>query len=149
MAKPTLAQTEPEFRASISRILDGKDAGLSNPRPDYDTVQAREFHDEMKQGRKEAAYVQALEAHGFRFFPDSALLARGVAPTGQGLWRHPRVLYQMAFTPDEVVANFDSPEAFDKWVKEHKSTKELLARHRAGQVSRGEVAAAKIVIARG
>lgn len=148
--RPTLLETEPQFRETVGRVLDGKDHGLADPRPRFDPQQAREFRDETVQGRQIESFRPALEAHGFRFWPDLELARRGLAPTGEGLWRHPSRLYQMAFTPGEVLAGFPGgPEAFDRWVRVHKAGKDLQVQRERGLVTRATAKEAKIVIARG
>lgn len=136
--KPTLQETEPQFRETIGRMLEGRDHGLVNPRPAIDLQQAKEFRAEQIQGRKEEAYVTALEAHGFRFAPDAELAARGRAPTGEGLWYHPSQLYKLAFTPGEILAGFPTPEEFYRWVMAHKRGKELQRQKERGLVTPAE-----------
>lgn len=148
--RPTLLQTEPQFRESLGRVLDGKDHGLVDPRPKFDPQQAKEFRAETVQGRQIEAYRQVLESHGFRFWPDHELARRGAAPTGEGVWRHPSRLYQMALTPGEILSGYPGgPEEFDRWVTAHKAGKQLQLQREKGLVTRGEAAEAKIVIARG
>jgi hypothetical protein len=148
--RPTLLQTEHQFRESMGRVIEGQDHGLADPRPRFDPKQAQEFRAETVQGRQIEAFRQALEAHGFRFFSDHEMARMGLAPTGEGLWRHPSRVYQMAFTPGEILAGFpEGPEAFDRWVRAHKAGKDLQRQREKGLVSAATAAEAKIVIARG
>lgn len=143
----TLHENEPDFRETVARLVEGKDHGQVNPQPAFDPKQAKEFRAEAIHGRKEDAYVQALEFHGFRFWPDLELARAGGAPTGQGLWRHPDRRYELAFTPDDLMAMFTNPEHFDRWVRAHKKAIDLKAEmSRRSAVERQE---ARIVIARG
>lgn len=134
---PGLRQTEAEFRDSIQRVMNGSDASSTNPQPKFDPKQAGEFREECLRGRKEEAYVKSLEHHGFAYFTDAQLVAAGQMPTGQGMWRHPNAGYGMAYTPDDVVSLFLTPEDFDRWVTAHKAGKKLEAKRRKGLVTAG------------
>jgi len=121
----TLHENEPDFRETVGRLLDRTDYGRTPVQPAFDPQVHKDFRDECVRGRKEEAYVQSLEANGFRYWPDAELARRGLFPTGQGIWRHPERRYELAFTGDDLLAMFPTPEAFDRWVKAHKKGRDL------------------------
>lgn len=119
---------EAQFRETARNIRERSDHGLSDQRPAFDPKQAAEFKEDCLQGRRAAQYETALVNHGFRYHPDHRLVEHGMNPTGEGLWRHPNKLYQLAFKPTDLPANFpDGPEQFDRWVRAHKRGKEMAA----------------------
>lgn len=143
----TLHENEGDFRETISRLAEGKDHGLVNPHPQFDPKQAAEFRAEVVHGRKEDAFVQALEFHGFQYWPPLEMARRGMMPTKDGLWFHPDRRYELAFTPEDLMGMYPNPEAFDRWVRAHKKAVDL--RQEMAKRSAAERQEARIVIARG
>lgn len=143
----TLAQNEQDFRETVGRLKDRTDHGLTETRPAFDPKIAREFREEAAHGRKEEAYVQALEAAGLRFFPDVELIRAGRFPTGEGLWIHPDARYELAFTGADLLGGFQGPEHFDRWIKAHKKAIDLRAE--LANRTPAERREARIILARG
>lgn len=96
-------------------------------RPELDVVQQREYIAQSKDGRTAEAFKTVLEYHGFKLHPPGCVCpgCRAVYHD-DGIWRHDRL--QMAYTPDDVAMHFPSPERFDQWAREQKTSKRLQAK---------------------
>lgn len=118
-----------EFQATLARLKAGTDYGSDKNRV-FDPVLHRDVIAESVKGRKIENYKVALEAMGFRYIPPTHLppYPNGSMHT-EGEWRCSR--YRMAFTDNEVLAWFASPEELVKWVQRAVLKKQM---QRAGLV---------------
>lgn len=122
------------FQATMERIESKLDYGYENPRPELDVKQQREFLEEQSQGKGDEPYRQALEYHGFKWYPlEKLALMPGTTLKTEGEWRSDRL--KLAFTPRDLTTGFpQGPEQFDRHIRE-----EIMRRQVAkGRVSKGD-----------
>lgn len=123
---------EASFRESERRVRANQDHGIVPVRPRFDAQQFAEHRANHVQKRSIEDYRTVLETFGFRFIPDEQLIASGAFPTGSGLWRNERL--QEAFSTDDILSMFPTPQEFDAWIRKKAKAAQL-----ARAVSRGEL----------
>lgn len=102
----------------MERLSEGRGFGDGNLRPSFDPKLHRDVVAETIRGRKIGDYRQALEAHGFRFYPPERLPRwnNGQQRT-EGEWRSERT--RLALTEQEVLMH-ETPQKFWEWVEKVK-----------------------------
>lgn len=108
------------YRATMDRVASKLDYGYEDPRPALDTKQQREFLEEASQGKNDEPYRQALEHHGFKWYPlEKLALMPGTTLKTEGEWRNDRL--KLAYTPRDLTTGFpQGPEQFDRYLREEK-----------------------------
>lgn len=107
------------FEATMDRVTQKLDYGVTNPRPDIDEKQRQEFLAEHGDGKTDEAFHQALKYHGFVWWTLERLaLLPGPLKT-EGEWRNDKL--KLAYTPSDLTTGWPGgPEAFDRFVREEK-----------------------------
>jgi hypothetical protein len=112
-----------ELEKTLDRIKQGTDYGTDAVRP-FDPKQAKEWQEELAEGKSAEIYRQCLESHGFVWWPLSRLQAQalpGVMLLTEGQWRNLRLKPALAFTPKDLTSGFPTgPESLDRFIREHK-----------------------------
>ena len=120
---------EGALKEALDRIKSGTDAGSEDPRPSVDPRERRELIAQAGGPRKAEQFATVLEAHGFVWYPAQLMpLDVGAAAAGQeheGQWRNRRA--RLAFTPTDLLAQFDSPEDLDRWARQKARERRLMA----------------------
>jgi hypothetical protein len=118
MPEPSKVFDAAEFARTIERVRQGQD--LTAPQPIFDPKQHQDAVAEAVRGRKIADYRQALGNGGFTYWPPNALptLQDGRKQT-RGLWRNNYL--RKAFTTEDVLAWFETPEDLWKWIQKQKA----------------------------
>ncbi len=112
---------EEVFRNVLREVRAREDLENQNIRPTFDPREHREYLKEAAGDRKSSAYRQALQHHGFKWWPANTLPPMDGQPHKEGQWRHPRI---GAFYPSDIVTLFPGgPESFDRWCREQKMLK--------------------------
>lgn len=138
--------------STLQRIREGVDYGNLDMRPGYDGRERAEAVNRVATDRPIDKFHAVLEHHGFRYYPPAVVLdaavrsGMGGGPELEGEWRNRRVWMNgargAAFRPSDILANFLTPEDFDKWMKQ------MLLRAKL-QRRRVPKAESRIAIARG
>lgn len=112
MARPRFDPAE--FMKTLERMTRNQDAAFENPKPDFDAKLHREVVAQAVRGRRIEDYKQVLSAFGFLYFPAGRLppFVDG-SRRKDGEWRSARL--QMAFTENDILANYSGAEDFAKW----------------------------------
>ena len=110
-----------EFARTVERIANEEDKGEIRPR--FDPQVHKDVREDALRGRKIGEYRQALENLGFHFIPAHRLNEvlggwSDGSPHREGMWIHPDYDLQLAFTSDDILAHFSSPQNFWEWVHE-------------------------------
>lgn len=117
-----------KLEETLDRIRKGTDFGTDAVRP-FDPKQAKEWQEELADGKTSALFRQTLEFHGFAWWPLSRLQAQalpGVMLLTEGQWRNLRLKPPLAFTPKDLTTGFPTgPEALDRFIREHKLTAQI------------------------
>ncbi len=121
------------FDESIERVRQNRDHGLVNPRPTFDPQQHTEHRDNHVQRRSIEDYRAVLENYGFSYLPDPELMLRGLPPTGSGRWTNWQT--QDAFTNDDVLSMFPTPEDFHKWFRKRAKATQLARAVKQGDLT--------------
>lgn len=106
--------SEAEFLATEHRVRTGQDLTAAPIRPTFDAKQWEEHRANHLQKRAIEDYQTVLVSHGFSFLSDLELVKRGRNPTGSGLWVS--LALREAFSCDDVLSMFPTPEEFHKWI---------------------------------
>ena len=121
------------FDESYERVRQNRDHGLVNPRPKFDPQQHTEHRDNHVQNRAIDDYRAVLEHHGFSYLPDHQLMLRGMSPTGSGRWTNWDT--EDAFSNDDIMSMFPTPEEFDKWFRKRAKATQLARAVRRGELT--------------
>jgi len=119
-----------ELAATLARMREGTDFGQTALRPAYDAREWRERDEAARAGRRPESYRQALEYHGFVYWPPHLLPPDPHGrPRTEGLWRHKGLRFALGET--QVARDFPGgPEQLDQWLRDQKKAKrhQLLGR---------------------
>lgn len=126
MAKSEFDQAE--FMRTLERLAREQGYGDGNLRPDFDLKEFHERTREAADGLKIEDYRQCLDNQRMRFVPAKRL---GFYPDGrphqEGLWFHPDLHLQIAFTDRDLLTLFQGPQDLWEWIERRK------LEYRAGQ----------------
>ena len=129
---------EGALREAMNRIKAGTDAGSVDQRPAFDLLEHADVVARVADCRKAEAYARAMEAHGFVWWPPERVPVNvGSAAAGlphEGQWRNARA--KMAFTPTDLLAQFLTPEDFDRWATGKKLERQLMANRSVSKAER-------------
>ena len=132
-----------EFERTMQALRDGTSAADMPVRPMFDPVQHRNVVEESVHGRRIENYRTALERAGFVFYPKGSIPPgcqstnplEPPRPIMTGQWRRlpSGTLQGLAFTDDQILSWFQTPEDFWRWIKDMTTKPQMQAKRQASQ----------------
>lgn len=120
MSKPAEFD-QAEFMRTLERLAREQGYGDGQMRPTFDL---KEFHEKAKEaagGLTIEDYRRCLDNQRMRFVPAARL---GLYPDGrphqEGLWFHPDLDLQIAFTSRDILTYFGGPQDLWEWIERRK-----------------------------
>jgi hypothetical protein len=133
-----------EFERTMKALKDGTSCADVPARPLFDPAQYRNVVEDAVHGRRVEDFKVALERGGFVFFPkgsippgcESTNPLEPPRPLVEGQWRRAadrKLPMRLAFTDNQVVAWFSTPEEFWRWLMDLSTKEQLQAKRQASK----------------